>query len=70
MFYRKNIYSWEQLLRIVGGFALAVYALIAMPSTTVGYALIAVGVFTAITGIFGFCPACAMVGRRLKEPVA
>jgi hypothetical protein len=25
------------------------------------------GVVTVLTGLFGFCPACAMVGRKLNE---
>ena len=26
------------------------------------------GLFTVLTGVFGFCPACAMVGRKPVEP--
>jgi len=30
-------------------------------------ALAANGVLTALTGPFGYCPACAMVGRKLPQ---
>ena len=31
----------------------------------IGYLIAAVGVFTLLTGFVGFCPMCAMAGRRL-----
>ncbi len=68
MFYRKNIYRWEQILRIVAGVAVALYGIIAMPNDTVGYVLIAVGAVAALSGVFGFCPAYALFGRKLKQP--
>jgi Protein of unknown function (DUF2892) len=66
MFYRKNIYSWEQGLRIMVSGALVAYAALAMPASTLSYILIAGGIGFGLTGVFGFCPMCAMVGRRLK----
>ena len=66
MFYRKNLYAWEQWLRITVGLAAIAYGLIAMPGSLVGYGLAAVGAVFALTGVVGFCPMCAMVGRRLK----
>ena len=68
MFYRKNIYTWEQIVRLIGGMALALYGYFALSSGALGYLLIAAGVVTAVSGILGFCPACAMVGRKLKQP--
>jgi Protein of unknown function (DUF2892) len=66
MFYRKNIYTWEQGLRIVVSLALIAYAALAMPASMLSYALIAGGIGFGLTGVFGFCPMCAMIGRRLK----
>jgi len=66
MIYRKNIYQWEQALRLLAGAAMLAYGVWAIPGTTWSYGLIAVGLVTAATGAFGYCPACAMVGRRLK----
>jgi Protein of unknown function (DUF2892) len=66
MFYRKNIYTWEQGLRIIASGALVAYAALVMPAGMLSYALIAGGIGFGLTGVFGFCPLCAMVGRRLK----
>jgi len=35
--------------------------------TLLGLVLAASGVFTALTGQVGFCPACAMAGRKSLE---
>ena len=67
MIYRKNIHSWEQVLRIAIGLGLAGYAAIALAPGLYCYGLIATGLFVAVTGVFGWCPACAMVGRRLNK---
>ena len=32
--------------------------------TIIAWSLLSWSVFTALTGLFGFCPACAMVGRK------
>lgn len=66
MFYRKNLYRWEQWLRVVLGVAMAV-AGIGFMGGALGYGLAAFGAMLAVTGIVGWCPACATVGRRLKE---
>ena len=68
MLYRKNIYSWEQLLRVVGGTAIAAWGIVGAWGTLLGYGAITTGVFLLVSGIVGWCPACATVGRRLKDP--
>ncbi len=35
--------------------------------TTLGLLLAGAGVFTALTGLVGFCPACALAGRKPLE---
>lgn len=42
-------------------------SLMQLGTTPLGLALAASGVFTALTGLFGYCPACAMVGRKLPQ---
>lgn len=66
MFYVKNVPVWERLLRGAIGAALVIVALLALDGTL---AWLAAGAAAGLvlSGIFGFCPACAMVGRRLKE---
>jgi hypothetical protein len=68
MFYRKNLPSWERAMRVVGGVAMIAYGLVAMPATAAGYLIAATGAVAIATGFFGFCPMCAMVGRRLPSP--
>lgn len=65
--YRKNIYQWEQALRIVAGAGMAGWGLFFAEASLIGYLVAASGAFLALTGFVGWCPACAMVGRRLRE---
>jgi hypothetical protein len=67
MLYRKNLYSWESMLRIVAGLGLAGYFLFAVNGSVLNYAIAASGIGFAVTGIVGWCPMCAMIGRRLKD---
>jgi hypothetical protein len=65
-FFAKNLPVWERVLRSVAG----------VVAVATGWALgrpyLGLGVATAagllLTGLVGFCPACAMIGRKL--PVA
>lgn len=63
MFYRKNVWAWEQLARLVAGAALIGGGLVYLAGW-LGYAAAGVGLYIALTGVFGYCPACAMVGRK------
>jgi len=66
MLYRKNVPNLERAIRAIAGLALAAAGVVLL-----GHAgsilLIVTGVATVFTGFFGFCPACAMVGRRLPK---
>jgi hypothetical protein len=66
MLYRKNIYRWEQWSRVVAGAGMIVFGLAFMGGVP-GYGVAVAGAMLAVTGFVGWCPACAMVGRRLKE---
>lgn len=67
MLYRKNIYRWEQWSRVVAGAAMAVWGFAFAPIPVIGYITAAAGFGLALTGLLGWCPACAMVGRRTKD---
>lgn len=67
MIYRKNVAGWEQILRLVAGAGMIACGLIGLAGNPVGYLVAVVGVVTGLTGIVGYCPACAMAGRRLAE---
>jgi len=66
MFYVKNVPSWERVLRVIVGLAVVAWSLLALGGTwgTI-IALSAAGIVAS--GLFGFCPACALVGRRLDK---
>ena len=68
MFYRKNLPGWERAMRTIGGVAMIAYGLIGMAGTMAGYLIAGAGVVAILTGSFGSCPMCAMVGRRLPAP--
>ena len=63
MFYVKNVPGWERVLRVVVGLIVAAGALGGVWGTLL--ALSAAGIVAS--GLVGFCPMCAMVGRRLDK---
>jgi hypothetical protein len=73
MFYRKNLPGWERAVRTIGGVAMIAYGLLgmpgllSMPGTMTGYLIAGTGAVAIATGFFGFCPMCAMVGRKLPS---
>ncbi len=66
MLYVKNLPLWERWLRIGVGTAVAAYAVLNMGGVW-GWVMAIGGVGAALTGLFGFCPACALAGRRLEK---
>lgn len=66
MFYVKNVPGWERVLRVAAGVAV-VYAGFALLGGVWGtvVALSAAGI--VVSGLVGFCPMCALVGRRLDR---
>jgi hypothetical protein len=64
LFYRKNVPGWERLVRVVAGIAMIVCGMLAFPGTPIGYLIACAGVVTLITGFVGYCPACAVAGRK------
>ena len=68
MFFRKNLSGWERTLRLFAGASIAACGLYWFGFTPAGYALAAAGAFTNLTALFGFCPACAMIGRTPVAP--
>lgn len=67
MFYSKNVPGWERVLRIVMGVMMLGASIANFGPTTIGWAVGVMGAMAAMSGLFGFCPACAMVGRRLNH---
>lgn len=69
MFFRKNLPGWERVLRTAAGVAVLAGGLLGpgLAGTPVGIIVAASGGVTILTGFFGYCPACALAGRRLPE---
>lgn len=66
MFYVKNVPTWERVLRVVAGLAVAAWGVLALGGLWGAMtALSAAGI--VLSGLVGFCPACAMVGRKLDK---
>ena len=71
MFYPKNVPNIERIVRTLLGMAMIVLALFGAPligalSPIVAGILILSAITLIVTGFIGWCPACAMVGRKLK----
>jgi hypothetical protein len=66
MFYAKNVPNGERVLRVVAGAVVAGLGL-AMLGGTAGWLVAGGAACLVASGLFGFCPACAMVGRHLKQ---
>ena len=66
MFFALNLPRWERGLRVALGIAVAVAVggFVLWGLSLRGGVALASGIGLAATGLFGFCPACAMIGRR------
>lgn len=66
MFYVKNVPTWERVLRVLAGLAVVAWSVMAVGGLWgIVAALSAAGL--VLSGLVGFCPACAMVGRKLDK---
>ena len=66
MYYVKNIPNWERVLRIVMGLMALGFAAMSWGQPLAMGASV-MGVVLSMTGLFGLCPMCAMVGRKLDK---
>lgn len=71
MFYPKNVPNIERALRVIAGILLVAVALfgdsLIGPATPVRTGLLIFSaIFLVLTGFIGWCPACAVIGRKLK----
>jgi hypothetical protein len=64
MLYRKNVGAGERWGRLLGGALIVACALTQVGFTPLGLVLAASGVVTGLTGLFGYCPACSLAGRK------
>ncbi|MBV8467877.1 MAG: DUF2892 domain-containing protein [Burkholderiales bacterium] len=66
MWYVKNVPNWERALRIVAGLAVAAGAILRVGGST-GWIVAAAAAGIVVSGLVGYCPACAMIGRRITK---
>jgi len=62
-FYVNNLPNWERAVRIVVALVIVIGGA-TLAATPWNWLLVAAGIGFALTGLVGFCPACALVGRR------
>lgn len=61
----RNLTGKESAVRAIGGGVLILGSLAAwqQDATTIALGLAAAGLGSMLSGLFGFCPACALAGR-------
>jgi hypothetical protein len=64
MLYVKNVPSAERVIRVLVGFALLGGALVWLGATPPGWLMGSMGMMAAMSGLIGWCPMCAMAGRK------
>ncbi|HYW55386.1 MAG TPA: DUF2892 domain-containing protein [Polaromonas sp.] len=64
IYMKRNLPGWERVLRLGGGMTLACATLLLLPMGWLFWAGLATALSLGLTGLVGFCPACAMVGRK------
>lgn len=65
-FFVKNVPGWERGIRIVVALAIIFLSTIFLSSPW-NWIVALSGAGFGLTGVIGFCPACALVGRRLAQ---
>jgi len=67
MFYVKNVPIWERIVRVIAGVVALGFAVMNWGSSSMAVGVGIIGAVLAMTGLVGFCPMCAMVGRKLND---
>ena len=67
MLYQKNLPTWERLLRVCMGALVAAAGLDLPPAGPTQWGALAGGIVFALTGFVGFCPMCALAGRKRER---
>ena len=62
-FLKRNLPTWERATRIIAGAAVAG----GLATGVVTWLALATAATLVLTAFVGFCPACAMLGRRYLE---
>jgi hypothetical protein len=65
-FFVKNVPPWERALRILVALVVAVAGMISLSSPW-SWVVMGSAIGFAVTGVVGFCPMCALAGRRFSR---
>jgi hypothetical protein len=63
-FLQRNLPAWERAFRLGGALLLACVGLLWLPAGWPMALALGSALVMGLTGVIGFCPACALVGRR------
>ena len=62
--FKRNVGPMQRVFRIVMGAMMIAGGVLLFKGQAVGYVLAAMGAMGLMTGLVGYCPACAMVGHK------
>jgi len=65
MWYVKNVPNVERVIRLMMGLIMLGGALAWLGDAPIGWIIGAMGMMAALSGLIGWCPMCAMTGRKL-----
>ncbi|MGQ3117814.1 MAG: YgaP family membrane protein [Hydrogenophaga sp.] len=65
--YVKNVPNWERVVRVVMGAMAIAFAVVNWGVSNVAVGAGVMGAVLALSGLVGFCPMCAMLGRQLDK---
>lgn len=64
MVYQKNLPLWERLVRVLIGLAFVGWSIMGTSSQLITALAVLSAIVVIGTGFIGYCPACAMIGRK------
>lgn len=66
-FLKRNLPHWERAIRIIAGAAIALGVFSGYTTGILSWLALATAATLILTAFVGFCPACAMIGRRYLD---
>lgn len=65
--FRRNLGLVQRVIRVGAGGLVVAGGVLMFRGQAIGYALAALGAMGLLTGLMGYCPACAMIGGRCPQ---
>ncbi len=66
-FIKRNLPTWERAVRIIAGIVVGAAVAAGLTMGLITWLALATAGTLVLTAFVGFCPACAMVGRRYLD---